>query len=254
MPMGIFATVVGAITTAVGLAGAVSESSPGAISPRAWGVPITAAERALARMQLDVASSLRSQIQDPAIVEAIYANLPEQSMDEEARNRFTQEYAEIKQGVNSMAMQLANDAMGQNLDDMVARGVMTGDQAARQRIESEAAMAAITKIWNKRLDASRSGLARQAFMTEQQSGLGIAGAIGNMDMNNRRLYQGAVTSYLDSVSRRSELMSGLRETVDRANAQVRIDVEGAHQEAWLRTGSGLLDMGQSLLGGRQEEE
>lgn len=174
-------------------------------------------EQRISKYQLEAARGLREKIDDPRILEDIYRMLPETKMSEADRAAFTNEFAHIKQQVATVGLNQAGQAMGQKLDDMVARGAMSQDEADRQRLKNEAAINAVMSIYNKKLDAARIGMARGQYLKNAQAGLQVGSAIQQVDQANRSIYNAVISQALQNLERRQAGQLGVQMGVEKAN-------------------------------------
>jgi len=174
-------------------------------------------EKKIANFQLESARSLREKIDDPRILQTIYQQLPDTKMSAEDRAAFTEEYAQIKQRVAAMSAEQSNRAMGEELDSLVSRGVLSQEAADKQRIKNEAAVNAVLKIYNKKLDAARIGMARGQYLRDSELGIKNASAINEVDQRNRQIYNGVIQQALQNMERRQNVESYIDNKVADAN-------------------------------------
>jgi len=180
-------------------------------------------EQEIAKIQLDMAKDLYEKVKDPTLMRDIYKLLPETNMSKEDRARFTDEYAKISQEATVVAMGEAGKAAGEDLDSLVARGVMTQSQADRQRVENEARIRAMTSILNKRLEASRIGFTRNAWVQDQQANIGVASTISKIDQANKSLLNATLQGGLNYFQQRSKNAMALQSSLANANLQTYAD-------------------------------
>jgi hypothetical protein len=193
--------IAGAIVTAVGQVGGLTQSGPGALN---FDVPDeNPIAKQIAKYQLQIAREMAGKMDDPRTKEAIYKLLPEADMSETDRSRFTEEYTDIKKEVAATGMQQVNQAVGRDLDELVRKGVISSEQAERQRMKNDANVSAVLSVINKRLDASRIRMARQEYIKKGMSGIEGASALAEVDESYRRAFNAAVGSGLDFGLRRA---------------------------------------------------
>lgn len=176
-------------------------------------------EKEMASFQLKTALELKERIDDPKILQDIFKLLPETKMSAEDRARFTSEYADITKRVTLQNMEQGKMAMGETLDSLVERGVMTQKQADNQRIQNEARINAMMSVLSKRLEASRIGMARNTWLQEQQGNAGMASTIAKVDQTNRSMLNATLESGLNYFANRDQNVTGLQAKVNSANLQ-----------------------------------
>lgn len=182
-------------------------------------------EQEIVKLQLELAGRLRDKVNDPQLMKDIYSLLPEDKMSEEDRMRFTQEYAKISEDATLAAMGEAGKAMGRDIDELVDKGILTEKQGNEQRIENEARIRAMMSVLQKRLDASRIGFARNAWLKEQKSNLNEASVIANVDQTNRNLLNETVQSGLGYFQKRNAGEFNLQSSVNEANIKNYLSAE-----------------------------
>lgn len=192
------------------------QGSPETIAPGS----VSDTEKKISQIQFESARDLRSKIDDPRILEFIYSSLPADRMSEADQQRFTQEFSEIKQRVATIGLQESNRAMGQELDDLVARGVLSPQAATKQRIKNEAAVNAVISIYNKKLDAARIGMARGEFFKQAGERMGGASLVSQVNQRNREIYNNVVSGALSNLSHRQGVESNI------ANRQLSAALQG----------------------------
>jgi hypothetical protein len=166
-------------------------------------------EKKVSQVQLRALSELRSKIEDPRILDFIYSSLPANRMSKEDQRRFTNEFSEIKQRVASIGLQESNRAMGQELNDLVARGVISSEAATKQRIKNEAAVNAVMNIYNKKMDAARIGMARGEFFKQAGEGMESASLVSSINQKNKEIYNNVVSTALNNLTHRQGLESNI---------------------------------------------
>lgn len=202
-------------------------------------------EQKISELQLNVASDLRGKIDDPNILDFIYQSLPSENMSQSDMSRFTKEYTVIKQQVAAVGMEQSNMAMGQQIDDLVARGVISQETADKQKMKNTAAINAVTKIYNKRLDAARISMARGEFFNDAQSGLNSASITSKVDETNRQIYNSVVRQALSTLTHRQGLEANLAN--QSLNASLQADLSNAESNNELI--SGLAELATPLVQG-----
>ena len=195
--------VVGAALMAVGGAVASATKDPDDIKAGTGDVksslPI---EEKIAKFQYDSAVELSTAINDPRVMETILSQLPEEDMDQETLNMFAGSVAENKATLGEMGLRLQEQAMGQKLDDLVDRGVMTSEQAQRQKVKTTAAVNAVIRIHGKKLEAFGKKAALSYGMKKNQVGMGNASLIGEVDSRNRAIYNRTISTALNNMTRK----------------------------------------------------
>lgn len=231
---------IGAVALGLGLAGSADSPDPIKIQ---YAEP-TEQEKEISRKQLEIARALKDRVDNPSIAEEIYRNLPEMNMSNRDRAAFTSEFTRIKQDVVKAGMTIANQAYGQNIDSMVERGAMSPEHAARVKAENSAAVGAMAKIYNKKIDAARYGMARNAFIGKGKQGLATSSAIAQVDSVNKNLYQSTISQGLKYHQKERAAKAGFG--LDVAGQNFRNDL--STQQLKTQFGTGLLDVGTRLIG------
>jgi hypothetical protein len=207
----------------------------------------TPAEREWASQQLELFRNLRQRVSDPVLMQEIIKNLPEMDMSPADRALLTAEYAEIKGEIAQIGADQANMAFGQNIDDLVARGVMDSEQANRLRIENQAAVNATMSIYEKKLEASRIAMARNEYIRSAKSGLTTSSIFANVDSTNKALYMSAGQGLLNRELKEKRMRLGIDTAV---NTQADI----AQNQLYSDLGWGMLEIGSEIYGAKQEQK
>lgn len=164
--------------------------------------PPNPVESEIAKLQLNIARGLREQIDDPRVLESIYNQLPDTKMSEADRSAFTKEYTEIKKQVASVGAEQSKSAMGEKLDNLVSRGVMSQEAADKQQMKNNAAVNAVIKIYNKKLDAAQIGMSRSQYFRDANAGMAASSSISQVDSQSRRIYNDVINQAMNNMQRR----------------------------------------------------
>lgn len=192
--------------------------------------PVSDLDRKISSLQYEAAKELRSKIDNPQILEFIYSQLPTESMSESDMSAFTNEYTQIKQQVAAASMAEANKAAGQDLDNLVSRGVISQESANRQKLKNKAAVNAVVSIVNKKLDAARIGMARSKYFSDASTGLKTAEITGNIDEQARDIYSSVVSRALSNITHRQGLEANNANRVLDAQLQSNLNKAEANTE------------------------
>jgi len=244
--MAVAVVIAGAIIALGSLIGGVTQSKPGQIEDVKY-PEADPTEQEIAKMQLEVARKLREQVDDPTVMQEIYKLLPEENMSAIDRMQFAKEYADIKKQIFATGAQMANEAVGERLEDLVSRGVISPEQAQRQREANEMEIGATLSTMGKRLDAAQIRMARTDWMKKGSLGIGGAGILAQIDQNARSLFNQAVSGGLAAgISRRKSDLN-LQSILARSNMQTGIEMAAARTNFGLTFLGGAGKMGVSAM-------
>ena len=228
---------IGALGLALGggIAGLLQdEPDPIQVSPR----EIDPVEQEMQKFQFDMAMGLLEDIQDPSIKENILRLLNPEQMAQDTKQRFVKAFTEIKKEVNAVGASQAAQAGGAEIADLVKRGVISEEAGKRQIAANTQAVSAITNIANKKLDAAVGPLARAETLRRTGQNLGSASIIGQIDLNNRKLFNQAATSALDTFLKRGQEVSSLKNTLARVNIGSQLEFDEQKRATALNFGFG----------------
>ena len=239
---------IGGLLAGAGFLGGLLQKGPEQINVQYPGPsPI---EQEVSKMQLQVARQLAKQAEDPMVKQNIYKLLPETKMSEADRNAYIQEFAQIKQEMGNVALEQSKQAVGQDLDSMVERGVISREQANRQKAQNETAINAMANIWNKKTDAARIAMARGQWMRKSGQKLGIASALAEVDRGAKDLFAQATGAGLSYFNRRNQNVMGLQSALQRANTQMELETSGMRSQF---IGGSLLMAGKGYMAKRERD-
>lgn len=244
-----YGTIAGAVIVIGSMIGANAEEPPEQVTIN-YPAP-DPIEEEIAKMQLDIARKMKAQVDDPRIMQDIYKLLPEANMSPDDRTKFANEYTEIKKEVIATGMEQTNQAFGEKLDDLVSRGVMSQEQADRQRVKNESAINAITSIIGNRLDASQISAARNYFFKKGATNLLSASAIATVDQRARDIFTSAVKGGLSYYLQKAQNVTDFQIKEMMANTQFSIDIKSAYNE--FQRGA-LIGMGTNTMQGYQASQ
>ena len=199
----------------------------------------------MAKYQLETAREMQSKVNDPAVMEMVYKNLPTKNMMGADRARFATEYADIKKRIKTSGMTQANRAAGENLDSLVSRGVISSEFANKQKLKNQAATNAVIKIYNQKIDAEKRRVSRAQFMQDQATGLNAAGVAAEIDATNQAIYNNTISSALSNISAK-ETAEAQRHGAA-ANAQLQMTM--ARRSANTEFGWNMADAASGVIGG-----
>ncbi len=226
-------SLIGGGIAAIGLIGGLTQDEPDPINVNYPDPdPI---EMEMARIQLKIARDLKEQIGDPKIMQEIFRLLPAEKMSAEDRAAFTDEYAQISQTIASTSLQQSSQAMGQDIQSLVDRGVIGQDTADRMRAKNESAISSVESILNKKLEANRIGMARGQFISKQSRNMSTAGLLAQVDDNTKRMFNVVSQNALSSLSKRRENIGGLQQALATTNNELSLSISGAKQDFGLQT-------------------
>ncbi len=149
-------------------------------------------EAELVEMQRQVANRISQQIEDANVSVALLNALPQKNMNAETREKFTADYTRYTTMAANQAAVQKGQAFGRDLDDMVDQGVLTDEQAMRQRIQSEASMAATMKVYNNRMKVAQGAMARSDYLRQAGAGLQTADITAQVDRASQANLSSAV--------------------------------------------------------------
>lgn len=197
----------------------------------------------LAKDQLATAEKLAAEANDPRIAATIYSLLPADSMGPKDFARYNDQFTKIKQGVTEFALRESEKMAGATLESLVERGVISADQAERQKIENRAKTDAIAKIANKRLVAQEHQMERDAFVRKGSEGLREAGVLAQ-----EQARKGASSQRHTDAARAYELSkkegrSSLENMLARQNASMDMSVSGQRFADMLNLGTTAVGIG-----------
>jgi len=240
--------VAGAILGGIGFLGGLFEDEPDPI--RLEYPEPSAIEKEVSRMQLDVSKRLLKQIKDPTMKQNILKLLPETKMSVADRNEYQQEFAKIKQEMGNVALQQSQQAMGQNIDSLVDRGVISAEAGERQKAQNQAAIAATANIWNKKAEAARISMARDQWVNKSGQNLMAASTLANIDQGAKSLFNQVTGSALNYFNQRRGNILGLQSAIANANTQMDMETSQMKQDFIMNTG---MLAAQGYLGQRQRQ-
>ena len=150
-------------------------------------------EQQMIDYQAGVMSDLREEVRDPEVMEAIYSSLPEGTMSPEAAQKFELEFSEVSAQASSAMLQNTGKIYGENVDELRRKGLITSDQADRQKIMNQAALNAVQKQHENKMNATQGKAAISSWMSDQTEGLQTAEAIASVRNKNMDLLDRALT-------------------------------------------------------------
>lgn len=177
----------GAATAAAGMIGGSSNDPPAPArvdTQKHFKSPV--AEQ-LAKDQLATAAKLAQEANDPRVAATIYSLLPADNMGPQDFSRYEKQFTEIKKGVTDVALRESEKMAGMTLQSLVERGVISPEQAKRQKIENKAKVDAIANIAKKRLEAGEEQMARDSWVRRGSEGLQTAGMLAREQAGKRDL-------------------------------------------------------------------
>lgn len=197
----------------------------------------------LAKDQLATAERLAAEANDPRIAEAIYSLLPADSMGPKDFAKYNDQFTKIKKGVTDFALRESEKMAGATLESLVERGVISSDQAERQKIQNRAKTDAIANIAKKRLTAQEHQMERDAFIRGGAEGLKTAGVLAREKFNKL----GSSIEHEDA-ARKYELAkeygrSELETTLAGRNAEMSMGISGQRFADMLNLGTTAVGIG-----------
>jgi hypothetical protein len=199
------------------------------------GYPDASTEEQLAsKNMLDLATKLYedSNGSDPEFYKQVFEGLPENKMSAEDRQRLAKKYDEINILANQKAIAQAGQAFGENMDELVARGVMSPAQADKQKLQNEAKVRAMMSVLNKRWQATEISDARKMWVGDQRSGAQGVGVLANVRAKNQVMFNQVVDSGLRNSLKRAGAIQDFQSSQMWANEQVLQEARAAEYQFW----------------------
>lgn len=191
-------------------------------------------EKIAARTLLDLATRLYkdSNGSDPEFYKRVFEGLPETKMGADDRQRLAKTYDEISLLANQKAIQQAGQAFGENMDDLVRRGVMTPAQADKQKLQNEARVRAMMSVLDKRWQATEIADARKMWVGDQGSTARGVGILAGVRQKNQMLMNSAIDGGLRNALRRAEIAQDIQTKQFWANEKNAIEANQAKWRFW----------------------